>query len=50
MSNAEYEIILEECKEAIVKTKKEIEEFAVSHQEEKLFLENLINCWEEKIS
>ena len=31
-------------------TKKEIEEFAVSHQEEKLFLENLINCWEEKIS
>ena len=50
LSNAEYEIILEECKEAIVKTKKEIEEFAVSHQEEKLFLENLINCWEEKIS
>jgi serine/threonine-protein kinase HipA len=49
LSNAEYEIILEECTEAIIKTKKEIEEFIVKNQNEKVFLENLTLCWEEEL-
>jgi hypothetical protein len=45
----EYGIILEECTEAIIKTKKEIEEFIVKNQNEKVFLENLTLCWEEEL-
>ena len=49
LSNAEYEIILEECKESIVKTKKEINEFIVKNANVKDFLENLISSWEEDL-
>ncbi len=42
-------IILEECKEAIVKTKNEIEEFKLKYPDIKDFLENLTLCWEEKL-
>jgi serine/threonine-protein kinase HipA len=48
LSNAEYEIILEECKKAIIKTKNEINEFIVKNVNVKDFLENLISSWEEE--
>lgn len=49
LSNSEYNTILEECEKAIIKTKKEISKFIQNHQNEKAFLENLIDCWSEKI-
>ncbi len=49
LSNKEYEDILLECKNAIVKTKKEIDEFKKEHQEVAEFLAELVACWEEEI-
>ena len=49
LSNIEYDFILKECEEAIIKTKKEIDEFKMKNLDVKDFLENLTSCWEEKI-
>lgn len=49
LSNNEYNTILEECKNAIIKTKNEIEIFKQNHLDQKIFLENLIDCWDEVI-
>ena len=48
LTNSEYELILEECKEAVIKTKKEVEEFIVKYPDTKNFLENLTLCWVEE--
>ncbi len=49
LSTKEYEIILEECKNAIVKTKKEIEEYTTKDKEVEEFLKKLKECWKEEI-
>lgn len=48
LTNSEYELILEECKEAVIKTKKEVEEFIVKYPDTINFLENLTLCWVEE--
>lgn len=48
MTNSEYELILKECKEAVIKTKKEVEEFIIKYPDTKNFLENLTLCWVEE--
>ena len=48
LTNSEYEDILKECKEAIIKTKEEIEKFKVNHTEVSQFLDRLIECWTEE--
>jgi serine/threonine-protein kinase HipA len=45
LSNKEYETIVEECREAVTETKKEIENFQTDNQEVKRFLERLSECW-----
>ncbi len=45
LSNKEYENILSECRDAIVKTKKEIDEFENKNEEVVEFLTNLKECW-----
>ena len=49
LSNSEYNLILEECKEAIIKTKKEINQFQQEQADVQEFLENLTVCWSETI-
>ena len=49
LSNKEYETILYECKEAILKTKQEINDYKSDDPEVLRFLENLKECWCEKI-
>lgn len=49
LSNKEYEIVIEECIEAIVQTKKEIDHFKRKNQEIDVFLEKLKNLWRESI-
>lgn len=49
LSNKEYKAILQECKEAIIKTKKEIDNFKTNNNEVKEFLENLKECWCEEL-
>lgn len=49
LSNSEYEMILSDCKQAIIRTKTEIEEFIKNNPKTKDFLENLIACWDEQI-
>lgn len=49
LSNSEYASILKECKEAVIKTKNEINEFKQKHQEVKRFLEDLVDYWDETI-
>jgi len=50
LSNNEYDSILKECKEAIIKTKKEINKFKEKNIQVKEFLENLSSCWDESIN
>ena len=47
LSNSEYEVILEECRDAILKTAQEIDSFKTKNKETKDFLENLTLCWKE---
>lgn len=49
LSNSEYNLITDECKKAIIKTKKEIDIFKEKHPKEKEFLNNLMSCWNEII-
>jgi serine/threonine-protein kinase HipA len=49
LSNKEYEEILSECSEAIVKTKKEMDEFKSEDVEVLKFLGELKECWRENI-
>ena len=49
LSNKEYSDILQECKEAIITTKKEILAFESDDIEIKSFLQNLYNTWVEEI-
>ena len=49
LSNSEYNFILQECQDAIIKTKTEIELFKQKHPKQKAFLEDLVGCWDEKI-
>lgn len=49
LSNSEYTSILNECKDAIIKTKKEIKQFQQEQPDVKEFLEDLILCWSETI-
>jgi len=49
LSNSEYEIILNECKDAILKTKKEIDQFYSKEDEIVNFLVKLKECWVEEI-
>jgi serine/threonine-protein kinase HipA len=49
INSKEYEQILIECKEAIIKTKKEIDDFKTDKEEVKLFLEELKAVWMEEI-
>ncbi len=49
LSNKEYEQILTECKDSIIKTKKEIIEFENKNKNIKKFLLELHNIWVEKI-
>jgi serine/threonine-protein kinase HipA len=49
LSNKEYESILIECKYAIQKTKKEINNFETNDKEIKNFLDELQRCWSENI-
>lgn len=45
----EYNLILDDCKQAIIKTKEEINIFKQKHSNEKIFLDNLVSCWSETI-
>jgi serine/threonine-protein kinase HipA len=45
LSNKEYRSILQECKNAILNTKNEIEKYKNITNSEKKFLENLKECW-----
>jgi serine/threonine-protein kinase HipA len=49
LSNKEYETILLECKEAIQKTKQEINDFKTDDITISKFLDELQNCWSESI-
>jgi len=49
LSNMEYQTILLECKEAIQKTKKEINQYKTNDIKIKEFLEDLQECWSETI-
>ncbi len=49
INNKEYEEILYECKESIIKTKKEIDNFTTDKEEVKLFLQSLKSVWIEEI-
>jgi len=45
LTNKEYETIMDECKNAIIKTKNEIDNYIATHKNSKEFLENLKECW-----
>ena len=49
LSNSEYKSILLECKEAITKTKQEINNYKADDKNSKDFLEKLKECWYETI-
>lgn len=49
LSNKEYETILDECKNAIIKTKKEIKEYESEDVTVLKFLNDLQNCWKEEL-
>jgi serine/threonine-protein kinase HipA len=49
LSNKEYEDILLECKEAIIKTKQEIDKYDTTDKETEDFLQTLKECWCENI-
>jgi serine/threonine-protein kinase HipA len=49
LSNKEYEDILLECKEAIIKTKLEIDKYDTTDKEIRDFLQTLKECWCENI-
>jgi len=49
LSNKEYEEILKTCRNAIVKTKQEIDTYQSDDKEVLNFLEKLKECWREKI-
>ncbi|MFA7069589.1 MAG: type II toxin-antitoxin system HipA family toxin [Sulfurimonas sp.] len=49
LTNIEYEDILKECKNAIVKTKEEIKVFCEKNSEVKEFLDSLMGIWSEEI-
>lgn len=49
ISKSEYEEILKECKNAIIKTKSEIKEFKKTHKELSEFLDNLSECWNDAL-
>jgi serine/threonine-protein kinase HipA len=49
LSNKEYETILDECKNAIVQTKKEIQEYTSDDKSVLVFLEQLQNHWKEDL-
>ena len=49
LSNSEYQYILKECEEAMIKTKNEINKFKLNNPNVKNFLEDLVDCWDEKI-
>ncbi|MGM0518757.1 MAG: type II toxin-antitoxin system HipA family toxin [Campylobacterota bacterium] len=49
LSNAEYDTILDECKEAIIKTKNEIDNYTSDDVEVLKFLDELKECWSESL-
>jgi serine/threonine-protein kinase HipA len=49
LSNKEYEDILLECKEAVIKTKQEIDKYDTKDKETQDFLQTLKECWCENI-
>jgi len=49
LSNKEYEAILLECKEAIIKTKQEIDNYKTNDKNILNFLQTLKECWCEAI-
>lgn len=49
LSNAEYDTILDECKEAIIKTKNEIKTYKSDDVEVLKFLDELKECWSESL-
>ncbi|MGB3751193.1 MAG: type II toxin-antitoxin system HipA family toxin [Arcobacteraceae bacterium] len=49
LSNKEYETILDECKKAIITTKKEINEYKSKNDTVLQFLNDLQNCWKDEL-
>lgn len=49
LSNTEYDTILDECKEAIIKTKNEIKNYTSDDVEVLKFLAKLKECWSESL-
>lgn len=49
LSNREYETILNECKNAIIQTKLEMNDYKYKDTETKNFLKQLVKCWTEEI-
>ncbi len=49
LSNTEYETLVSECKNAILKTKNEIDLYQKKSLEVENFLEKLKNCWKEDL-
>ena len=49
LSNSEYELILKECENAVLQTKKEISRFKVENKNVEKFLEDLMDSWSERI-
>ena len=49
ISNKEYNEILQTCSQAIIKTKKEISSYQTNSKDVKTFLQDLQECWYEKI-
>jgi serine/threonine-protein kinase HipA len=49
LSNKEYEDILLECKEAVIKTKQEIDKYDTKDKETQKFLHTLKECWRENV-
>jgi serine/threonine-protein kinase HipA len=49
LSNTEYDTILDKCKEAIIKTKNEIDNYTSDDVEVLKFLDELKGCWSESL-
>ena len=49
LSNKEYDEVMKTCSNAILKTKKEIDIFTCRDKEVKIFLDELKDCWVDKI-
>ena len=49
ISNKEYNEILQTCSQAIIKTKKEISSYQTNSKDVRTFLQDLQECWYEKI-